>query len=120
MKTLALHVLKQQTPEPLTGADSDLEAGLVCREVAVHALVRVTDVPLVTRVLDLAGAALAAAAPVQHRAHPRGTLRFGSALTGPVAELPSLDHSPGLPRSQQLPMVALSPAEILEWWDIRG
>ena len=111
MKSLDFVCEKQQTSESLTGADSDLEAGLVPREVTVHALVGVTDVPLVTRVPDLSGAALAAATSVQHGADPRGTLRLGTALTGPLAELPPLNNSPALPRScQLLTMVVLRPA----------
>lgn len=50
----------------LTSADSDLISRLVIREVAVHALVGVADVPLVAGLSYLPGAALTAATAVQH------------------------------------------------------
>ena len=71
----------------------------------------VTDVPLVARHSDLSGAALAAAAPVQDGAHPRGAVGSLPTLAGPLAELPPLSRSPPVSRGQ-LPIV-LSPAEDL-------
>lgn len=94
----------------LTSADSDLILRLVFREIAVHALVGVADVPLVAGLSDLPGTALTAAAAVQHRADPRGTLGLNPALTGPLAELFPLQHGLAASWSRQLPTMVLSPA----------
>lgn len=72
---------------------------------------RVTDIPLVARLSDLPGTALAAAATVQDGAHPWGTMRSYPTLAGPLAELPPLSRSPPISQSH-LPIV-LSLAEAL-------
>lgn len=98
--------------ETLTGTHSNLESWSVSREVAVHALVRVADIPLVAWLSNLLGAGLAAAAAVQHGAHPRRTLGPLPTLTGPMAELPLLHRRHGSATSYRL-CVVLSPAEAL-------
>lgn len=109
-QTLA-SLLIQERWEPLTCTNSDLESWLVSWKVAVHALVGVTDVPLIAWLSDLPGTALAAATPVQDGAHPRGTEWSFPALAGPLAELPPLSSSPPISGSQLC--IVLSPAEPL-------
>lgn len=78
----------------------------------------VTDVPLIARLSNLPGTALAAATPIQDSAHSWGTMRSFPTLAGPLAELPPVGRSPSISRGQL--GIVLSPAEALSEEKDRG
>ena len=96
----------------LTSTHPDLISWLVCWEVTIHSLVRVTHIPLVAWLSNLSGTAFAASTTIQDRAHTRSTVRSLPTLAGPLTELPPFSYSPPSLSSQLLPIV-LSPAETL-------
>lgn len=85
--------LKKEKPKKgLTCTHSCFIPRLICRIVAIKALVWVTDFSFITGLTRLLGTHLAASTAILHQAHPGGAGWHRWASAGPVAYLFALMH----------------------------